>query len=78
MPRRHREGCTSDSELADSNDDPFEQQTDADFDCPTPVSGSENGEPSPIQYRNEIAMQAANQSNDDKIGKRGGRRLLNR
>ena len=62
MPRRHREDCTSDSELADSNDDPFDQQTDADFDYTTPESGSDNDEPTQSQYRNEMAMQAADQS----------------
>ena len=66
MPRRHREYFTSDSELADSNDDPFELQSDADFDCPTSVSGSDNNEPSPSQYREETAMQSAYQSNDEK------------
>ena len=67
MPRRHREDCTSDSELADSNDDPFEWQTDADFEYPTPVvSGIENGEPSLSQYRNEMAIHAADQSNSEK------------
>ena len=65
MPRRHRDDCTSDSELADSNEDPFERETDADFDYTTPESGCDNKEPSQSRYRNSMAMQAADQSNDD-------------
>ena len=65
MPRRHRDDCTSDSELADSNDDPFERETDADCDYTTPESGCDNEEPSQSQYQNAMAMQAADQSNDD-------------
>ena len=68
MPRRHCEDFTSDSELADSIDDPFERQTDTDIDCPTPGSGSDYGEPSPSQYQNEMAIQAADESNDENLG----------
>ena len=57
MPRRHREEFTSDSELADSNDDPFERQSDADFDYTTRESGSDNEVPS---------LEPADQSNDEK------------
>ena len=63
MPRRHREDCTSDSssELADSNDDSFQRQTDADFDCTTPESGSENYEPSPSQYPKQMSEEPADE-----------------
>ena len=61
MPRRFREDFTSDSELADSNEDPFERETSADFDHTTPVSGSDNEEPSPSQYRKEMAEEPCDQ-----------------
>ena len=67
MPRRHCEDFTSDSELADSNDDPFEGQTDADFDGTTPESGSDNEEHSPSQYRKEMAEDPADESIDQKL-----------
>ena len=66
MPRRPREDCTSDSELADSIEDPFDRETESDFDHPTQVSDSDNDEPSPSQYRNEMAMRAADESINDK------------
>ena len=66
MPRRFREDCTSDSELADSDEDPFERETSADFDHTTPVSGSDNEEPSPSQYRKEMAEEPCDQSIDQK------------
>ena len=59
MPRRFREDCTSDSELADSTIDPFEQQSETELDHPTPISLSDSDAPSPILYRNERANAAA-------------------
>ena len=66
MPRRYREDFTSDSELADSNEDPFERETSADFDCTSPGSGSDNEEPSPSQYRKAMAEEPCDQSIDQK------------
>ena len=65
MPRRHRKDCTSDSELADSNDDPFERQSGADFNYTTPESGSENDERSPSQYRKQMTEELADESIDE-------------
>jgi hypothetical protein len=66
MPRVQNEACSSDSELADSRIDPFEQQTDADFDYPTPQdSGSDNDDASPSQYRKSMAEQSADESSDE-------------
>ena len=50
MPRRYCEDFTSDSELADSNVDPFEEQSETESGNPIPVSLSVNDEPSPRQY----------------------------
>ena len=66
MPCRHCEDFTSNSELADSTLDPFEQQSETELDNPTPVSLSDNDEPSPSQYRKEMAMQSAEDSIDEK------------
>ena len=59
MPRRFREDCTSDSELADSTIDPFEQQSETELDHPTPISLSDSDAPSPSLYRKERAKAAA-------------------
>ena len=66
MPRRFREDFTSDSELADSYENPFDRETSADFDDTTPVSDSDNEEPSPSQYRKEMAEEPSDQSIDQK------------
>ncbi len=66
MPRVQNEDCSSDSVLADSRIDPFDRQTDADFDFPTPQdSGSENDDASPSQYRKSMAEQSADESSDE-------------
>ena len=66
MPRRFREDFSSDSELADSNEDSFDRETSADFDYATPGSGSDNDEPSPSQYRKAMAEEPCDQSIDHK------------
>ncbi len=66
MPRAQNEDCSSDSELADSRIDPFERQTDADFDYSTPQdSGSDNDDASPSQYRKSMAELSAEESSDE-------------
>ena len=59
MPRRFREDFTSDSELADSTFDPFEQQSWTEVDNPTLVNLSDSDAPSPSLYRKERAQAAA-------------------
>ena len=59
MPRRFREDFSSDSELADSTIDPFEQQSETELDHPTPISLSDSDAPSPSLYRKERAQAAA-------------------
>ena len=61
MPRRHRKDFTSDSESGDSKVDPFEEHPEREFICPTPVSCSDIEEPSPSQYRKEMAMEEADE-----------------
>ncbi len=51
MPRRYCEDFTSDTELADSNVNPFEEQSETESGHPIPVSLSDNDEPSPRQYQ---------------------------
>ena len=69
MPRQHCEDLTSDSELADSTIDRFEQQSETELDNPTPVSLSDNDEPSPSLYRNLRVKAAAAQLIDQKLEK---------
>ena len=66
MPRRHREDCTSDSELADSTIDPFEQQSETEVDIPTLVNLSDSDA---RLYRKEMAKATAAPSNDRKSKK---------
>ena len=66
MPRRYCEDFTSDSELADSNVDPFEEQSATESGNPIPVSVSVNDEPSSRQYRKERSEAAADESIDAK------------
>ena len=66
MQRRYCEDFTSDSELADSNVDPFEEQSETESGNPIPVSLSVNDEPSPRQYRKERFEAAADESIDSK------------
>ncbi len=66
MQRVQNEDSWSNSELADSNVDPFERQTDADFDFPTPQdSGSDNDDASPSQYGKSRAEQSADESSNE-------------
>ena len=67
MPRRYFEEFTSDSELADSNVDPFEGQSGTESGNPIPVSLSVNDEPSPRQYRKVRSKAVADQSIDAKL-----------
>ena len=67
MPRRYCEDLTSDSELADSNVDPFEEQSETESGNPIPVSLSVNDEPSPLQYRKVRSKAVADQSIDAKL-----------
>ncbi len=53
MPRRYCEDFTSDSELADSNVNPFEEQSETESGNPILVSLRVNDEPSPQQYQKE-------------------------
>ena len=69
MPRRHCEDFTSDSELADSTIDPFEQQSETKLDIPTHVSLSNSDAPSPSLYRKERAKSSAAPPNDQKSEK---------
>ena len=69
MPRRFREDFTSDSELADSTIDPFEQQSETELDHPTPISLSDSDAPSPSLYRKERAKAAAAPPIDQKSEK---------
>ncbi len=62
MPRRHCEDFTSDSKLADSNVDPFGEQSETESRNPIPVSLSDNDEPSPLQYRKERSEAVADES----------------
>ena len=62
MLRQYCEDFTSDSELADSNVDPFEEQSETESGNPIPVSLSDNDEPSPLQYRKERSEAAAYES----------------
>ncbi len=56
------EDYPSDLELADSRIDPFERQTDANFDYPTPQdSGSDIDDASPSQYQKAMAEQSADE-----------------
>ncbi len=66
MPRRYYEDVTSDSELADSNVDPFEEKSETESGNPIPVSPSDNDEPSPRQYRKKRYKAAAYESIDAK------------
>ncbi len=69
MPRRYCEYFTSDSELADSNVDPFEEQSETESgnpNYPIPDSLSVDDEPSPRQYRKERSQAVANESIDAK------------
>ena len=56
----------SDSELADSNVDPFEGQSETESGNPIPISLSVNNEPSPRQYRKKRSEAAADESIDAK------------
>jgi hypothetical protein len=68
MLRVRNEDCSSDSELADSKIDPFERQTDADFDYLTPKdSGCDIDYASPSQYRKSMAEQPADKSSDEEV-----------
>jgi len=66
MPRRYCEDFTSDSELADSNVDQFEEQSETESGNPIPISLSVNNEPSPRQYRKKRSEAAADESIDAK------------
>ena len=69
MPRRYCEDFTSDSELADSNVDPFEEKSETESGNagnPIPVSLSVSNEPSPRQYRKKRSEAAADESIDAK------------
>ncbi len=54
------------SELADSNVDPFEGQSETESGNPILVSLSDDDEPSPLQYRKERSEAAADESIDAK------------
>ena len=69
MPRQHCEDFTSDSELADSTIDPFEQQSETEVDIPTLVNLSDSDAPSPSLYRKEMAKAAAAPPIDQKSEK---------
>ena len=69
MTHRHGEDFTSDSELADSTFDPFEQQSETELDHPTPISLSDSDAPSPSLYRKERAKAAAAPPIDQKSEK---------
>jgi hypothetical protein len=66
MPRRYCKDFMSDSELADSNVDPFEGQSETESGNPIPISLSVNNEPSPRQYRKKRSEAAADESIDAK------------
>ena len=66
MLRQYCEDFTSDSELADSNVDQFEEQSETESGNPIPVSPSDNDEPSPLQNRKERSKAAAYESIDAK------------
>ena len=66
MPRRYCEDFTSDSELAESNVDLFEEQSETESGNRNPVSLSVNDEPSPWQYRKKRSKAAADESFDAK------------
>ena len=66
LPLQHCEDFTCDSELADSNIDAFEQQSETELEDPTPVILSDNDEPSPSMYWKERAKAAAAQPIDEK------------
>ncbi len=53
-------------EDADSNVDPFEEQSETESGNPIPVSLSVSDEPSPQQYQKGLADAAADESNDAK------------
>ncbi len=80
MPRRYCEDFTPDSELADSNVDPFDEQSETDSGNPIPVSLSVYDERSPRQYQKERSEAAADESVDVKPAMdsdwHGGRRRL--
>jgi hypothetical protein len=66
MQRVKNEDYSSYSELQDSGIDPFERQSDADFDYPTPQDSVSNiNDASPSQYRKSMAEQSADESSDE-------------
>ncbi len=62
MLRQQCKDFTSDTELADTNVDPFERQSEADFDYLTLVNCSDIDDPSQSQYRKleDMAKEPAN------------------
>ena len=66
MPSSARHNFTSSSESDDSWAYLFADQPDKEFNIPTPVSLSDNDEPSRSLYQKERAEAAADESFDDK------------